>query len=157
MKTETGVNITHDKLVDIASKWLKKTIKCRVVISELVAYTQYGEVPDAIGWKSGRSILIECKTSRSDFLADKLKNFRRNPDLGLGDFRFFLCPDGLILPSELPIGWGLLYHSPDRKGIRRVVSFKGNTLSDNGQFRIHLKDARGEIALLLSYISRGEK
>lgn len=47
------------------------------------------------------------------------------PESGMGDWRFFLCPAGLILPEDLPAGWGLLY----AKGnvIKKVVGFPTNT------------------------------
>ena len=68
-----------------------------------------GEMPDAIGWKgASHSVLVECKISRADFLADRDKPFRRKPDLGLGCERFYLTPPGLLEAKELPPGWGLL-------------------------------------------------
>ena len=68
-----------------------------------------GETPDVIGWKGRcRSVLIECKVSRADFLADREKPFRKDPSLGMGCERFYLTPAGLIRPAELPGKWGLL-------------------------------------------------
>ena len=52
-------------------------------------------------------ILLE--TSRADFHADKKKSFRRMESMGVGDKRYFAVPKGLIQPSEVPEGWGLLY------------------------------------------------
>lgn len=97
--------MTHAKLVDAAVAWLRRQ-GCPVVVGELV--TGSAETPDALGWISGRSILVECKASRADFLADAKKPFRIHPALGMGDLRFFLAPAGLIRPDELPAGWGLL-------------------------------------------------
>ena len=69
-----------------------------------------GEEPDAIGWRpSGDSFLIEVKVSRSDFLADKKKLHRINPETGMGKTRFILCPKEMIQPNEVPGGWGLLW------------------------------------------------
>lgn len=67
------------------------------------------EIPDVIGFNSMFSVMVECKMSRSDFLSDKKKIVRRNEDLGMGNFRYYYCPDGLIKPDELPDGWGLIY------------------------------------------------
>lgn len=64
---------------------------------------------DAILFKSGASFMIETKISRSDFLADKKKSFRNNPNEGVGNYRYYACPDGLIKPEELPKKWGLIY------------------------------------------------
>src|SRR5208337_2931128 len=54
------------------------------------------------------SVLVECKVSRADFLADREKPFRQKPELGVGCERFYLAPAGLIRLEELPAGWGLL-------------------------------------------------
>ena len=98
--------MTHAQLVDRAVEWLR-SYRCGIVLSEQACIS--GEVPDAIGWKRAcRSVLVECKASRADFLADREKPFRRDPDLGLGCERFYLAPAGLILAGELPKHWGLL-------------------------------------------------
>jgi hypothetical protein len=66
-------------------------------------------MPDAIGWKRAcHSVVIECKLSRADFLADRDKPFRRKPGAGMGCERFYLAPAGLLRPQDLPSGWGLL-------------------------------------------------
>jgi len=78
-----------------------------VVLSEQACAN--GEVPDAIGWKrTCHSVLVECKVSQADFLADREKTFRQKPELGVGCERFYLVPAGLICVPELPPGWGLL-------------------------------------------------
>jgi hypothetical protein len=66
-------------------------------------------MPDAIGWKrANHSVLVECKVTRADFLADRCKPFRQKPDQGVGCERFYLTPAALVKPEELPVGWGLL-------------------------------------------------
>lgn len=116
--------MTHDDLCLRAEKWLK-TQGCGVVFHDrFQPYTPNGEQPDAIGWKDGLSFLVECKTSRSDFLADKKKKFRIDPSLGMGDYRFYMCPPGVIKEEDLPEGWGLLYVTP--KQVRKVVFPKSN-------------------------------
>lgn len=149
------MSISHDELVRAGEKWLKKSNGARFVLSELRASTRHGEIPDLIGWKSGYSVLIECKISRSDFITDKKKFFRMYPESGMGNFRLFLCPDDLIKPEDLPDGWGLLYYSPDRKNIKRVVCWKGNIVSDTEQLKCFGADYRSEVAMLVSYIARG--
>lgn len=107
------ISFSHDALVERAGIWLRK-IGCKIVFTELATSTRTGEIPDAIGWKfSGQvSILVECKATRADFLADRNKRFRANPELGMGDWRFYLCPPGIITVEDLPAGWGLLYCTP---------------------------------------------
>src|SRR2546430_16715252 len=98
--------MTHSQLVQQAVIWLR-AYRCGVILSEQSCAS--GEMPDAIGWKRAcHSILIECKISRADFLADRDKPFRRKPANGLGCERFYLTPPSMVRLEELPAGWGLL-------------------------------------------------
>ena len=66
-------------------------------------------MPDAIGWKKAcHSVLVECKVTRADFLVDRAKSWRRQPEIGVGCERYYLAPRGMIEIEELPAGWGLL-------------------------------------------------
>lgn len=100
--------MTHKELVEIAYKWVLKRGSCGVAFKEFYTYCRNGEYPDVIGFGSGESVVIECKASRADFLADAKKIFRRNPDLGMGRRRYYCCEKGLISIDELPAKWGLL-------------------------------------------------
>ncbi len=98
--------MTHEGLIKLAEAWLRRQ-RCDIVLSEQGCSS--GEMPDAIGWKArNHSILIECKASRSDFLADAAKPWRRNPAIALGCERLFAVPQGMLRVEELPAGWGLL-------------------------------------------------
>jgi hypothetical protein len=98
--------MTHVQLVEQAVAWLR-SYRCGVILSEQACIS--GEMPDAIGWKrASHSVVVECKVSRADFLADRDKPFRQKPDHGLGCERFYLTPPGLLETKELPPGWGLL-------------------------------------------------
>src|SRR5215467_3544985 len=98
--------MTHAQLVQRAVAWLR-SYRCGVILSEQACRS--GEMPDAIGWKHAcHSVLIECKISRADFLADRDKPFRRKPTIGLGCERFYLTPPAMLRPEELPPGWGLM-------------------------------------------------
>lgn len=98
--------MTHAQLVERAISWLR-SYRCGIVLSEQACIN--GEIPDAIGWKrANHSVLVECKISRGDFLADRAKPFRADRDRGLGCERYYLVPAGLIQPEELPAYWGLL-------------------------------------------------
>ncbi len=109
------MNITHTELIEKASKWLKRHTEntfipnCPFVLAELVAITHTGETPDILGFSSNRSVMIEVKVSRSDFLADRNKVFRNYDDFGMGQQKFYCCPEGLIKLEEIPDNWGLLY------------------------------------------------
>lgn len=107
----------HAQLVSAAVDWLRHKYRCGVVLSE--QYCATGEIPDAIGWKGVcRSVVVECKVSRADFLADAEKPFRANPSEGLGCERYYLAAPGLIALDELPPCWGLLEY---RRGEVRLV------------------------------------
>lgn len=119
--------MTHDDLVERAVKWLKNPSKhksgCGVAVPELVSYAS--ESPDAIGWYGGNgSHLIECKVSRSDFLADKKKIHRHGPCAG--QYRWYLCPPSLIKPEETPETWGLLYCHADRITVEKIADQNPN-------------------------------
>ena len=122
--------MTHAQLVEKAVHWLRR-YRCGVVLSEQACIS--GEMPDAIGWKrSCHSVLVECKVTRSDFLADRAKPFRLKPEQGVGCERFYLAPAGLVLLEELPQGWGLLEHNrsrietahPSAKNLRSATGFR---------------------------------
>ena len=122
--------MTHPQLVQKAVQWLRSH-RCGVVLSEQACAS--GEMPDAIGWKRAcHSVLVECKISRADFLADRQKPFRLKPQLGVGCERFYLTPAGLLRLEEMPPGWGLLeYRSrrvevlrPSAKDLRTATGFR---------------------------------
>lgn len=112
------IPMSHSDLCAIAVKWLQRANSaggpgCHVAVSECRSGWS-GEIPDAIGFRAAGfddgSTVIECKTSRSDFLADRKKAHRSSG--GMGNWRYFLAPEGLISPDELPEGWGLLTINP---------------------------------------------
>ena len=136
--------MTHALLVRAAVEWLRR-YRCGVVLSEQACVS--GEVPDAIGWKRAcHSVLVECKISRADFLADRGKPFRQKPKLGVGSERFYLAPRGLVRVEELPPGWGLLEYS--KRSVQVTRASHKNLRSDEG--------FRCEMNLLLASLRRVE-
>ncbi len=122
--------MTHSLLVSKAVHWLRR-YRCGVVLSEQACVS--GEMPDAIGWKRAcHSVLVECKVTRADFLADRGKPWRLKPEQGVGCERFYLGPAGLIRRDELPAGWGLLElrqnkidtTHPSAKNLRSAAGFR---------------------------------
>ena len=128
--------LTHTELVHYASNWLKR--KCPVVITGLATI---GETPDAIGWLGKFSILIECKTSIKDFNKDKKKYFRYSPERGLGQHRYFLTPEKLVTPNQLPLNWGLL----------EIINDKVTLVKESEYFESNVKQ---EVGILLSTLRR---
>jgi hypothetical protein len=106
-KKVSKVEFTHNELVLRACQWLRAR-GCKVVMAE--PGLLHNMSPDALGWESLKEThQIECKISRADFKADsekRHKTWRDEHQLGL--FRWFMTPRGLVQPSELPQGWGLL-------------------------------------------------
>jgi hypothetical protein len=115
----------HSELVKKAKQWLRGTKRCYPVFSES---TSCRESPDAIGWNSRGSIVVECKTSVIDFRRDRNKyvgfrnprdgyihrsgrgwNTKKFQELGwervdvtrMGTRRYILCPFGLINEEDL--------------------------------------------------------
>lgn len=117
--------ISHRELVDRAFTYLKFSFGCSVVFKE--RKTSISEEPDAIGFGgSSGTILIECKSSRADYLADAKKFFRRRPEEGMGYKRYYMAPVGLLGPTEIQDDWGLLevYDKPPRLRSRTVKRAK---------------------------------
>jgi hypothetical protein len=129
---------THDDLIEKARKWLW-TKGCAVVITEMSSGG--GQEPDAIGFYPTHSTLIECKASRSDFLNDKNKCHQRT-GTSMGDNRYYLAPEGLIHPDELPMKWGLL--EPFGKGLK-IIRYAAWSLP---------KSCTAELSLLVSAMRR---
>lgn len=111
--------ITHDVLVKQAKRWLEKAhgtnFACGVVLTEFKC--TISEIPDVIGFNDHRSILIECKVNRSDFLSDKNK-LHRHYIHGLGNYRYYLTLPHVACIDDVNNGWGLLYATD--KNIRVV-------------------------------------
>lgn len=110
----------HDELAKIGAGWLKRN-GFAVVATDLTALG-CRERADVIGFRSQCSATIESKISRADFLADRKKPHREMGGIGL--YRFYICPAGLIGVDELPARWGLLY--VDGKRVSEVARPRGN-------------------------------
>lgn len=160
-----SLDMTHKNLCDIAVRWLKKTNInggpcCHVAVSEMQGGWS-GEIPDAIGFRAAGyndgAIIVEVKVSRSDFLADRNKPHRNGETLGMGKWRFYLCPEGMIKPDEVPEKWGLVYVTK-RGGTKCVKGFcsevrmsNRNDALENDAFE---SDRDREMFLLVKLLSR---
>ena len=82
------------------------------VAVELVTWSS--ELTDVWGLGAwNETSAIEVKTSHADFKADQKKWARSddamNRGMQAGNYRWYLCPEGVIKKEELPDKWGLLY------------------------------------------------
>jgi hypothetical protein len=115
--------MTHDELVERGRRYLRdeRVPRCRPVLAQPVA-PDVDEQPDVIGWDNeGRGVVIECKTSHADFLADLRKPFRAKGVPALGTLRYYLTAEPLVIESfeAERMGWGLLEVTPN--GILRML------------------------------------
>jgi hypothetical protein len=107
--------VTHAHLVLRAQMYMRNALQCNPVFLER-GCARTNEMPDAVGWHSGQCIVIECKTSKSDLLADAKKTFRIQPSLGMGQRRYYLLTIDLYneiekeLSRYIPETWGIITH-----------------------------------------------
>lgn len=95
--------MTHKELVKEAKSWIIRAKGCNPVFCEKGSQG-CSEMPDAIGWTCDLCIVIECKASRSDLLANNRKN------IGMGDERYFLMTKELYENCKdiIPSGYGII-------------------------------------------------
>lgn len=103
----------HSELISACARWALAHRYSAVAIAECqVRCTK--EVPDLLGFKAnGQATLFEIKVSRSDFKADGSKPFRKKEHTGMGLYRYYVTPCGMVAPNEVPEGWGLLWIGED--------------------------------------------
>lgn len=160
---------THQDLCEIAAQWLTRPLHqngagCYFSFKETKNNINK-EIVDAVGFKnSGKamgSVLIEVKVSRSDFLTDKKKEHRHYPRLGVGQYRYYFAPAGLISIDELPERWGLIEINTKGKikvqvghvcGIKKIMT--------NSQIEEHLspwkfeRNVEAELSLVSMVVAR---
>lgn len=140
--------MTHKEIVEKLSKWLKKHKQnisipnCTLVLTEFVTINSCGETPDILGFNNWTSVMIEVKTSRSDFRADIKKRFKKFSK-GSGEFKYYVCPYGMLDTDEIPDGYGLIY-----------IDINNNITLVKNAIRQECADLRVERTMLLSYIRR---
>lgn len=130
MKNKNVSEMTHDEIADFAAAYIRKH-GFPVSFSNLTS-TNLREQPDVLGIDIvGTSFLGEVKVSRSDFLADKKKEFRTNGE-GIGDFRAYITPKGLLKPQDIPYGWMLWEVHGKTKPIMKIIKGKKMVKQDQG-------------------------
>ncbi|HEY1956722.1 MAG TPA: hypothetical protein VGH28_13975 [Polyangiaceae bacterium] len=93
-------------LVARATRWVRAR-HYPIVLAD-VRTIATSEQPDVIGFRTGGdTLLVECKASLEDFKRDASKPFRREPGSGMGYFRWYFAPAGIVLVDALPPSWGL--------------------------------------------------
>jgi hypothetical protein len=122
--------LTHADLVTRAARWLASTRRCVVVLTECGSFCT-NQIPDALGWTArGEAISVECKTSVSDFYADRQKPSHRSNKV-LGQLRYYLVPPGLIGAERVQDRNGLLWCYENRiKVVRHATPSEGNRAAE---------------------------
>lgn len=141
-------NFTHRELVEIGYKWVIK--KCGFAFKELTV--AHDEIPDVLGFNSNGTFLLEAKVSRADFLVDRKKSFRIFSEKGIGDWRFFIVPKGLVKIEELPQNWGLIEVSEKGKATCVFNPFGGGNIYST--WKRCKKSATAEYQFLYSALRR---
>ncbi|WEH90846.1 MmcB family DNA repair protein (plasmid) [Acinetobacter soli] len=151
---------SHHDLVAIASKWVNKKLNFPVVATELKCIGSR-EIPDVLAFRAQTSLIIECKTSLADFRKDFTKPERNGSQLGVGNYRLYCAPAGLIPIDRIPDSWGLM--EVDHKGKIDLVKFKQGNIYHNNDSPEHYKlndsffhdsDIKKERAFLYSILIR---
>lgn len=154
LKQERNINL-HRELCLIGEKFFRSQNFGVVIRDGFKAATATGEQPDLLGFNSVISCLAEIKISRKDFLADFKKPFRIiDSALGMGDWRFYICPPGVIEPVDLPEGWGLL-HVENGK-VKEIVGWPPNTKWAEAPF-LGKTNKTGEREIMYSALRRMDK
>lgn len=117
---------THKALCIVACQWLSRTRRCAHTFAD-VGSMHLNEFPDAIGFRprayGGGSTVIEVKVSVEDFKRDSAKGWRQRERLGLGGgmgrWRYYLVPEGLIGEADVPLDHGLLWVT-DKSRVRMI-------------------------------------
>lgn len=143
--------MTHSELVNIAWKWA--TNRHGVAVKELV--TMHWETADVLGFTNSFTTEIECKVSVSDFKADQRKLSRRAPEYGIGNYRIYCVPKGLLTIDDLPEKWGLLevYPNGRAKLVNDIFKCKNRSIF---WWEIELSGAKAQRTVLLSLARRAQ-
>lgn len=99
--------LTHTDLVRRAVV-MARSSGYSVIFAEM-ATQESVYIPDVLAWQPGgrRSLLVECKASRSDFLADRKKPIHAAPEMFPGESRVYLVAEGVAKAEDVPPNWGL--------------------------------------------------
>ena len=147
------MKLTHNPLCDLAGRYLRGRGYEKVLVQ--TGYRK--ENPDAFAIDKYGSILIECKATRSDFLADKKKPFRINPEQGIGQCRYYLVNEGVIKSEEdIPNGWQVLIAKDENTIEAYTNHYFGGTSWISKEFKFAKRNFEAELELLWSWFYRKE-
>lgn len=151
---------SHSDLVSLGASWARR--QGFPVVTTEIRVNGCREEPDVLAFRGRCSMLVEAKTSRADFLADFKKPERQNvAGIGLGVYRFYLCPAELLTVEDIPKKWGLLWARGKR--IEAIRMPLGNIWPDHNSAQrypnnwalfAHVPDHSAERAVMYSIARR---
>ena len=99
---------SHEQLAASGAAWLKRN--GFLVVASNRSALGCRQRADVIGFRSHCSAMIEAKVRRADFVADLKQPHHLSGGVGL--YRFYICPSGLISAEELPARRGSYMSMP---------------------------------------------
>jgi hypothetical protein len=159
-----GQTIKHSELIKLGAHWLSLShngiefggshyrYSHPIVLKELVSADF--SIPDIIGFCAEYSTLIECKTSRQDYFADKLKSHRHHPKQS-GNYRYYLVPENMISAEEVYEGWGLLETDGQNILVKLTAPYHCEPEIKVSEYHILYSFARRKKEKLLKYTQLG--
>ena len=143
--------LTHRQLVELGARFIMSQRYPADYGWRILMETGFrAENPDVFAFTRYHSILIECKASRSDFLRDKKKPFRKNPQLGIGKRRYYLVNEGVARQEDMPEGWQLLI-AYDADTILMPDNYIPPTSWNADGFEFDVRNATAETELMWSW------
>lgn len=150
--------LSHKQLCFLAARFVEQHLyHCKAYPWRILIEPGFrSELPDVFAFTRYNSVLFECKASRADFLRDKKKPFRENPQLGVGETRYYLVNEGVAAESEMPDGW-YLFEAIDENTVRVPHAF--TRFGIHGQLdcgtehntRFQIRNASAEAELMWSW------
>ena len=147
--------LSHKQLCFLAARFVEQHLyHCKAYPWRILIEPGFmSELPDVFAFTRYNSVLFECKASRADFLRDKKKPFRENPQTGVGETRYYLVNEGVAAESEMPDGW-YLFEAIDENTVRVPHAF--TRFGIHGQFdmgsehntRFQVRNASAEVELM---------
>lgn len=149
--------LTHRQLCELGARFIQyqrypSNYPWRILIE--TGYRK--ENPDVFAFTKYYSVLIECKASRSDFLADKKKPFRQDPLQGVGKRRYYLVNEGVCTQDEMPDGWQLLI-ARDNDTILLPKDYQDPTCGGDLGHDFDIRNATAETELMWSWEYRNKR
>jgi len=149
---------THRQLCELGARFIEQHLyHCKEYPWRILIEPGFRtELPDVFAFTRYNSVLFECKASRTDFLQDKKKPFRANPQLGIGETRYYLCNEGVAKEEEMPDGW-YLFEAIDENTVRVPEGFsrfgiKGQIdIGEEHNTKFQIRNASAETELMWSW------